>query len=211
MACHLSQARSKVRWGQVTTQFGGTIVVLLPGSTDPLSRCQTLAIFPFCGVLFWSAWPLSWGSRFLFRIWFNGRYEFSEADAACALQAIDSWVESAAHGAQHISPEKVRAPLHLPCLYGYMYIYLCWGSVYALLRHASEGGVCSRGRLVVSRTLTMAGLASPTCTCVVQKLLAASFMPCCFSWELFVSMFRQETVVAGAPRGEYGARGSPTR
>lgn len=36
-----------------------------------------------------------------------GRYEFSEADAACALQAIDSWVESAAHGAQHISPEKV--------------------------------------------------------------------------------------------------------
>ncbi|CAN0538210.1 unnamed protein product, partial [Scytosiphon promiscuus] len=36
----------------------------------------------------------------------DGRYEFSEADAACALQAIDSWVESAAHGAQHISPEK---------------------------------------------------------------------------------------------------------
>ena len=35
------------------------------------------------------------------------RYEFSEADAACALQAIDSWVEGAAHGAQHISPEKV--------------------------------------------------------------------------------------------------------
>ncbi|CAN0023870.1 unnamed protein product, partial [Hapterophycus canaliculatus] len=35
------------------------------------------------------------------------RYEFSEADAACALQAIDSWVDGAAHGAQHISPEKV--------------------------------------------------------------------------------------------------------
>ncbi|CAM9817587.1 unnamed protein product [Laminaria digitata] len=41
--------------------------------------------------------PLGWSKR----------YEFSEADAACALQAIDSWVESAAHGAQHISPEKV--------------------------------------------------------------------------------------------------------
>lgn len=36
------------------------------------------------------------------------RYEFSEADAACALQAIDSWLETAAHGAQHISPEKVN-------------------------------------------------------------------------------------------------------
>lgn len=35
------------------------------------------------------------------------RYEFSEADATCALQAIDSWVDGAAHGAQHISPEKV--------------------------------------------------------------------------------------------------------
>lgn len=38
-------------------------------------------------------------------------YEFSEADAACALQAIDSWVESAASGAQHISPEKVGAAI----------------------------------------------------------------------------------------------------
>lgn len=39
------------------------------------------------------------------------RYEFSEADAACALQAIDSWVDGAAHGAQHISPEKVGSSL----------------------------------------------------------------------------------------------------
>ncbi|CAN0409420.1 unnamed protein product, partial [Ectocarpus sp. 8 AP-2014] len=41
--------------------------------------------------------PLGWSKR----------YEFSEADATCALQAIDSWVDGAAHGAQHISPEKV--------------------------------------------------------------------------------------------------------
>ncbi|CAM9128550.1 unnamed protein product [Discosporangium mesarthrocarpum] len=41
--------------------------------------------------------PLGWSKR----------YEFSEGDAACALQAIDSWVEAAANGAQHISPEKV--------------------------------------------------------------------------------------------------------
>ncbi|CAM9536041.1 unnamed protein product [Choristocarpus tenellus] len=41
--------------------------------------------------------PLGWSKR----------YEFSEADAACALQAIDSWLESAASGGQHISPEKV--------------------------------------------------------------------------------------------------------
>lgn len=49
-------------------------------------------------------------------------YEFSEADAACALQAIDSWVDGAAHGAQHISPEKVSKnslgcvrPQHVQC------------------------------------------------------------------------------------------------
>lgn len=41
----------------------------------------------------------------------TGSYEFSEADAACALQAIDSWLDGAAHGAQHISPEKVSLPL----------------------------------------------------------------------------------------------------
>lgn len=48
---------------------------------------------------------------YLARLWqyssLPGSYEFSEADAACALQAIDSWVDGAAHGAQHISPEKV--------------------------------------------------------------------------------------------------------
>lgn len=48
----------------------------------------------------------------------TGRYEFSEADAACALQAIDSWVDGAAHGAQHISPEKVGTVSPLSCM--------CW-------------------------------------------------------------------------------------
>lgn len=45
------------------------------------------------------------------------RYEFSEADAACALLAIDSWVEGAAHGAQHISPEKVKHRQHSDIVY----------------------------------------------------------------------------------------------